>query len=218
MNILALKWRMRKYAREHKPPIVEKPRMVMLPVWGAAARALSYRICGSTDAQKCWAFLFPPTLGVEVMQVAATQVGVHEIPAGSNDGPRVHVYQVVTGAFKQPWCASFVSWCYVTAAKNLGKTVRLAPLPAYVPSWTAMIRAGQRGWRRVEPAEARAGDVVTLWGSAHVELVDSCDRDAHILHCIGGNTAVAGQNSNGGEVCRTTRGFAEATVVGRFGS
>ena len=46
----------------------------------------------------------------QIIAKAASQVGVHEVPDGSNDGPGVRVFQAVTGAFRAPWCASFVQW------------------------------------------------------------------------------------------------------------
>lgn len=48
--------------------------------------------------------------GSKIVSRARSQIGVHEIPDGSNDGARVRVFQRVTGAFRAPWCASFVQW------------------------------------------------------------------------------------------------------------
>jgi len=43
-----------------------------------------------------------------VVEAAFSQIGVHEIPDGSNRGPEVDRY----GGAGAPWCAYFVSWCY----------------------------------------------------------------------------------------------------------
>jgi len=217
MNVIALKYQMRKFARTHVPPIPETPRMFMTPAWGVAAQKLAWRICGHSDKQAVYARLNPPTLRQEAVKLAAGELGVKESPAGSNSGVRVRAYQAMTGAYNSPWCASFASWAYVTAARKLGqRRPLLAPVPAYVPSWTQMIRSGSRGWHRVEAAAAMPGDLVTLWGSAHIEIVSGVDVHAHVLHTIGGNTSAHGQSSNGGQVCRGTRYFSEVTVVGRY--
>lgn len=216
MNTVRLKYKMRKWLRDHHRP--ETPRMNMLPVWGKAARANAVVICGSPDERACWDALFPPTFGQKCVEVALGELGTKEHPARSNRGPRVDQYEMAVGSWVvgKPWCASFVTWCTLKAAKLLGvKAPRLPANAASVPSWTDMVRRGLYGWRRVEPADAKPGDVVTLWGSAHIERVRSVDVHGHVLHCIGGNTSVVGQNSNGGEVCETVRTFSEVTVVGR---
>lgn len=214
MNIVRLKWQMRKYARSHKPPIREVPRMKMVPVWGHAAQALSWRICGHTDRRAAWSFFNPPSLAEEVILVAANQVGVTEHPFGSNSGKQVNEYQSATGAYGAPWCGSFVTWCYLRAARRIGKSrPRLAPVPGYVPSWTDMIRAGRNGWRRVEPWAALPGDVVTFWGSEHMGLIEK--REGSIFHTIEGNTSGT-DRSNGGMVARMERSASDITVVGRY--
>lgn len=224
-NVPRHKYAMKRYALKHE---LEIPRVVWAsPVWGKGARTLAWRVSGHAREKHGKAIpqsallthqlhdlLFPPSLPEVAATIARGEVGVTEHPAGSNNGPRVHTYQAATGAYAQPWCASFVTWCYKEAASRANRTVRFPPIPAYVPSWTQMIRAGANGWRRVEPSEARRGDVVTLWGSRHVEMVTGRE-DGHLL-CIGGNTSPEGQNANGGMVARTRRAYGEATVVGRL--
>lgn len=188
------------------------------PVWGRGKRTLAWRVSAHAfgtehaSAQKTpelVRLLFPPSFGSRVAQIARAEVGTREHPANSNDGPRVRQYQSVTGMRFQPWCASFVCWCY----RKAGYQGEFAPLPAYVPSWTQMLRAGARGWRAVRFEDARAGDVVTLWNSGHIEIVER--RDGEYLACIGGNTSPVGQNSNGGGVFRTRRHRSEVTTIGR---
>ncbi len=214
VNIVRLKYSMRKYARSHN--LSQHDDMTMVPVWGKAAQRLSYAICGHTDKLDCRDKLFPRTLKQNVVSLAQREVGIKEMPAGSNDGPRVHIYESITRMFGQAWCASFVTWLFATIAKEMGKKFKVFPGAASVPIWTENIRAGRYGWRRVEVASAMPGDVVTLWGSEHIELVISVDHIAHQLHCVGGNTSENGASSSGGQVCRTVRNFYEVTVVGRL--
>ncbi len=48
----------------------------------------------------------------EVVTNARKELGVHEIPDGSNDGPDVHRIQSSTGAYRAPWCVSFVQYVW----------------------------------------------------------------------------------------------------------
>lgn len=58
--------------------------------------------------------------------IARTQIGVQE--RGKNTGPEVDAYlHAVHLPPGLPWCAAFVIWCYVAAARELG--VRKVPLP-----------------------------------------------------------------------------------------
>lgn len=206
MNIVALKWKMRKYAR--KNGIEEKPKMAMAPVWGKAAKQLAWRITGhakqdqSTSAVAVHAILYPKTLGQKIVEVALSQVGVHEVPYASNDGPKVHEYQKVTGAYKQPWCASFVAWC----ARQAGYHSSLPSLPAYVPSWAS--------WRPCSKLKLKRGGYVCLWGSGHIEVFVRWVIPYVLADCVGGNTSPVGKNANGGMVAKTRRYATEMNAVG----
>ena len=220
-TIVQTKDKMRAYLQAH-PKAGPVPPMNRIAVWGKGAKVAAWRITGYVDKRRqsdqrtpfLVSILFPETLAQVAADIALHEVGVTEHPAGSNSGPRVHQYQEVTGAYGAPWCASFQSWCFREAAAKMHKRVQLPAVPAYVPSWTAMIRGNQRGWRRVEAIEATRGCVVTLWGSQHIEMVIS--REGRTLHCCGGNTSPVGQVSNGGEVAHTTRDVSEVTVAGRW--
>jgi hypothetical protein len=212
VNVPKLKEQMKSYAVEHGLPV---PRVAWKSnVWGVGARMLAWRVSGhygkaTTDKAKLWRHFNPPTLGERIVAVAAKEVGTTEHPPGSNDGTRVNVYQSSTGAYRAPWCASFVLW----VLRQAGYNGQVAPTPAYVPSWTNMIKVGGGGWQSVAFELARPGDLVTLWQSEHIEIVTG--RDGDYLTCIGGNTSPVGQNSNGGMVARTRRHRSEVTVIGR---
>jgi hypothetical protein len=212
------------YAQNHK---LEIPKVSTVnPAWGQGKKTLAWRVSGhlaehgvhvpvsARKTPELVAHFFPPTFGEIVVKVALAEVGTTEHPANSNDGPRVHLYQSSTGAYRQPWCASGAKWTFVEAAKQAKKKVRFPAQAAWVPAWTAMIRAGQNGWKRVEPRDGRAGDVATLWNSGHIEIVLSAGSDG--LHCVGFNTSPVGQNANGGMVAKTFRTYGEVTVVGRL--
>jgi hypothetical protein len=79
-----------------------------------------------------WAALFgtsinPPApqpitneLFAKVLEVANSQIGVLEDPPGSNRGAKVEEFLASAGCSPgDPWCASFVYWCFREASKSL---------------------------------------------------------------------------------------------------
>jgi hypothetical protein len=68
-----------------------------------------------------------------IAAVARAELGVHEIPDGSNDGPRIRVYQAVTGAYHAAWCASFSQ--YVLKAAGIGTIADRSAGVFYIASW-----------------------------------------------------------------------------------
>lgn len=209
MNVVQLKYKMREYARKHK---LDVPRAYTpaSPVWGKGSKTLAWRITThakkdpSTSAVAVHAILYPKTLGQKIVEVALSQVGVHESPYASNDGAKVHEYQKVTGAYKQPWCASFVSWC----ARRAGYSGKLPPIPAYVPSWAS--------WRSCSKRKLKPGGYVCLWGSGHIEVFVRWVIPYVLAECVGGNTSAVGKNSNGGMVARTRRYASEMNACGNI--
>ena len=210
MNTVRLKYAMRAYARKHGLE-VPKGYTPSSPVWGKGAKTLAWRITGhagrheSTSAVVVADILFPKTLGQKIAEVALSQRGVHEDPYGSNDGVRVREYQKVTGAFKQAWCASFVSWC----VRRAGYNGPLPSSPAWVPSWAP--------FRPVARRNLKPGDYVCLWHSGHIEVFISWKIRYVLANCVGGNTSPVGKNANGGMVARTTRYVTEMNAAGRVG-
>lgn len=212
-NVIQQKYAARNWLRNHKRAVAKMN--MKSKWWGPAARRNAWRVTkaatgkGSTRRAAVEAVLWPDTLAEKVVKVALAEVGVTESPYGSNRGPRVDAYTAVTGTKAQPWCAAFVCWVY----RKAGFKGEFAPLAAYVPSWTTMIRNGTRGWREVSFSNARPGDVVTLWGSGHIEIVRK--REGDYLLTIGGNTSPVGKNANGGGVFKVKRHRSEVTAIGR---
>lgn len=73
-----------------------------------------------------------PKLAELVLEIASDEVGVKEIPLGSNRGKRVEAYldSVKLGG-GNPWCMAFIYWCYEQAAKRLG-VANLPPKTGHV--------------------------------------------------------------------------------------
>jgi CHAP domain len=58
-------------------------------------------------------------IGNAALKIAQTQLGVSEMPVGSNDGPEVRKYlQSVGLGAGFAWCMAFVYWCVENAAKK----------------------------------------------------------------------------------------------------
>ena len=66
----------------------------------------------------------PSDLTAGALEFAATQIGVREVPLGSNRGPQVDKYlravgiDPIEGSFA--WCVAFTHFCYKTAAEQRG--------------------------------------------------------------------------------------------------
>lgn len=219
------KRRMQKWAVAHGVPVPRGLRPAV-PTCGEACvaliRAIETKAFGPLSVTGMWserlARLVSPklTIGEQAMSVAVTQVGVKEHPADSNDGPKVREYQMTTGAYRQPWCASFVTWCFKQAGKNLEGFNT-----AYCPSWVDAARAGRDSLSVVARADARAGDVCLFdWGndgvSDHIGILTSAVDEKGAFHSIEGNTS-AGNDSNGGEVMRRDRNASQVLVFARVG-
>lgn len=66
------------------------------------------------------ALVAPTPLLASVLDVARSQVGKMEVPAGSNSGPDVNKYLHGVGLGPgYSWCMAFVSWCFSQASANL---------------------------------------------------------------------------------------------------
>lgn len=56
----------------------------------------------------------------KALAIAETQLGVTEVPAGSNWGPKVKEYlKAAEISVPAPWCAAFTTWCFEKAGKKL---------------------------------------------------------------------------------------------------
>jgi len=207
-----------KYLNDKGKPILS----TRSPFWGSGKRTLAWRVSGhafgpkkasAQKTQRLCDLLFPMTFGQWVVRLAKAEVGVRESPAGSNDGPRIRVYQKTTGALRAPWCASFIRYIYGAALNKVSKNTRWFANPAWVPNWTSAARANKR-FHKVAFEDARPGDFVTLWDSGHIEII--VKRKGNYLLCIGGNTSPVGRDANGGMVANTKRHRSEVTAIGRM--
>lgn len=143
-----------------------------------------------------------PQAGGSVLGRQALAAALGEIAAGAgevggnNCGPFVVKYlKAVDPALQSlsegdPWCAAFVSWCFLTAR---GGDRAKMPFTASAAARTLLRQFTEKGWAR-EPAsgyQPQAGDLVFWWRvsalgwQGHVGLVHHTDHG--MLYTIEGN-------------------------------
>jgi Putative peptidoglycan binding domain/CHAP domain len=94
-------------------------------------------------------------LAAGAIAIARQELGVREVPPGTNRGPRVDAYlrgvgvNPAAGSF--PWCAAFVYFCFGEAAAAIGRSNPLARTAGVLAHWN---QAERNGARRVKAADA----------------------------------------------------------------
>lgn len=148
---------------------------------------------------------------------------------GKNAGPDVERYQKAVGLSKgSPWCAAFVSWCYM-ASKRLTKApgwcsgsavslyqtagrsktaVRVTPLDA---DFQSKVKPGMI-WSRAQDAEAASAARKGVWCQGHTGIV--VQTHALGFDTVEGNTNAAGSREGDG-VYRKTHKWADADIIGK---
>ena len=145
-----------------------------------------------------------------VLARAKGQLGVKESPPGSNK-TLYNTWYRASG----PWCAMFVTWCYVNeGSKAFVQHQRYA----YVPYMVADARAGRNGLSVT--SRPLPGDVVAYdWDGGvadHTGLFERWSVVGDSFDAVEGNTAV-GNDSNGGEVMRRRRRVSQVVWFIRVG-
>jgi hypothetical protein len=146
-------------------------------------------------------------LAVKALEIATTQLGVSEVPKGSNSGPQVEQYLKSVGLKGgYAWCMAFVYWCANKAAAEIAANANAAVNPLVK---TALV---MRQWNettlRKLPKTARniqPGDIFIMefgHGTGHTGFVESVK--AGYIVTIEGNTNDDGSRE-GYEVARRER-------------
>lgn len=127
------------------------------------------------------------------LNVARTQLGVMEVPVGSNNGPKVRQYLAAVGLGPgYAWCMAFVYWCFDKTPGN--------PL---VKTGGVMAQFNQIKGKRIykidainTPLEASAilpGDIFIMsfpHGQGHTGIIEKTSGDS--VFTIEGNTNGSG--------------------------
>lgn len=129
----------------------------------------------------------------DIVAIACSQVGVEEVPPGSNRGVAVDGYLKPTGLSAVPWCAAFVCWVlreagcleglkFTPSAAQCLRQLRPAvsgPLPGDVFGWVNPDGTGHVGFVIGDaPVSSGQGAIITCEGnSRHGVRVNCRPRD-----------------------------------------
>ena len=183
--------------------------------------------------QKTWPALFgvavppvrsiPPPVGsllAEVLRVAAGEVGVMEVPPGSNRGQRFdqYFYSVGPGLLGQTWCMAFIYWCFVQATQGL-RVANPAPRTAGVKqSWRVAqsvpgITIVPHAKAMADPSLFTPGMVFYIdTGGVHGHAGFVADLIGGMLVTIEGNTNEGGSSNGIGVFHRTQRKIKDISI------
>lgn len=153
------------------------------------------------------------TIALRALEIADNEIGVREVPFGSNRGPRVDVYlsTVDEDLLGNPWCMAFVYWCFEEASKSLEVRNPLPRTAHVLDSWDKTIRLQnaivvKADEARRDPSLITPGMIFyinTGGRRGHTGLV--VDEDEHMLVTIEGNTNDDGSREGIGVYRRNRR-------------
>lgn len=150
-------------------------------------------------------------LAGKVLAIADSQVGVMEVPPGSNKGPQVDAYLKSVGL--DPgfyWCAAFVYWCFQQATTASGRSNPVLKTAGCLNHWNGT--KGKRipaGDAVQNPSLLKPGQIFIInhgRGAGHTGLIERVESG--FLHTIEGNSNPEG-SSNGIGVFRLQRKIAK---------
>ena len=127
----------------------------------------------------------------DVLNIACGQLGVTESPAGSNRTK----YGKWMGLDGQPWCMSFVQWCFHQAG---------TPLPHKTGSCSALLNWYKANRPACVVKDPQPRDII-IYNFGHTGILESAGTAT--VTAIEGNTSPghSGSQENGGGVFRRTR-------------
>lgn len=145
------------------------------------------------------------TLSDKALQIAASQVGVKEVPLGSNAGPQVSAYLASVGLPPgNSWCMAFQYWCFNEASNRLGVKNPMKKSGGVLNEWESEVAFHQD--------TPQPGDIFIMdlgKGLGHTGIIESIDGS--ILHTIEGNSNNNGSREGIG-VVRHTRNIGKPII------
>ena len=141
----------------------------------------------------------PQSLLLTALQVAQSQIGVHEQPLGSNTGPEVNQYLASVGLKPgNSWCAAFVYWCYQQAAQSLGMANPVIRTGGVMDHWNRAFKPAVPHRLmavdvRENPALVKPGMIgilliAPLTQAGHTFIVESINPNSGELVTVEGNS------------------------------
>ena len=138
------------------------------------------------------------TLALNSLQSAQSQIGIQEIPKGSNAGPDVEKYLKSVGLSKgYAWCMAFVYWNVQQAATKLAVSNPLKKTAGVMDQWNHTATK-----KVVIPSPGAIFIMDFSHGVGHTGFVEKVE--GNLIHTIEGNTNADGSRE-GYEVARRVR-------------
>jgi len=151
---------------------------------------------------------FAESIREAALDLAVSQIGVHEDPPESNHTK----YGAWYGVDYQPWCAIFVTWAFLTNAVGYSPSFLRGSRYAYVPYVVSDAQDHRYGLSIT--TSPGAGDLVCYdWSGGDYDHIGIFEKgNASSWTAIEGNTSTS-NNSNGGQVMRRDRSKSQANKV-----
>jgi CHAP domain len=138
-------------------------------------------------------------LATNALKIAQSQIGVQEIPKGSNAGTDVEKYLKSVGLSKgYSWCMAFVYWCAMEASIQTQTKNKLKKTAGVLAQWN--------GRPELQVSIPAPGDLFIIdagKGLGHTGFVEKLLPKGK-MQTIEGNTNTDGSRE-GFKVCRRTR-------------
>lgn len=136
-------------------------------------------------------------LATKALTIAQSQIGVREVPPGSNRGPEVDAYQRSVGLNpegKYSWCAAFVYYCFNKASIELATINPLVKTGGVLKHWN------ETHGRKILTSEVNKdtsleGTIFVIseaGGFGHTGMVESFDFPSRVVTTVEGNTNEGG--------------------------
>ncbi|ASZ11091.1 CHAP domain-containing protein [Chitinophaga pendula] len=161
-------------------------------------------------------------LSIATLALAVKQIGVAEVPRGSNSGPEVNIYLKSVGLSPgYAWCMAFVYYCVDTAAKSLSIANPLVKTGGVLRQWNENRKLKTLPATIAGLQQVQAGDIFIMdfgGGNGHTGFVESVDVASRCINTIEGNSNAAGSRE-GYKVIRRSRqltsikGFLQLTTI-----
>lgn len=146
----------------------------------------------------------------QLIEVALSQVGVEEIPRGSNRGEKVEEYMKATGTIPPAaWCGCFAAWCFKEAGYKLDKPWLLAAARNWFKDSTKLIKDK----KDIQPGDVFGIHNAKLGRIAHVGIIEKVENG--MLYTIEGNTNDEGSRE-GYEVAKRKRSISKVAAIARW--
>ena len=135
-----------------------------------------------------------------VLDIAVSQLGVSEVPKGSNWGEAVKKYLATVGiTFPASWCMAFVYWCVNEYCKQNKTKNPLVKTGGVLAQWNKIPAA-------MKVSIPKAGDIFIMdFGSGHGHTGFVSSVKGSRINTIEGNSNDEGSRE-GFEVCRKPNG------------